>query len=372
MSKPRLLLISKNFPPTRGGIEKLCHELINGLSASYSCVVIGPTGGEDFVGAHVRYLGCPLRPLPLFFVFSLLQGVRLRAAGEKFEFVVGGSALVAPLARCFGFLFKAKKVLFVHGLDLLFASLLYQRFFVPSVRCFDLLISNSRETTKLAQKRIANSASVSTILPGVANERVEFSCSTSGQRPTLLFVGRLIPRKGVAEFVTNALPDIVKEIPEINFVIIGTEVKSRSSFQPSVLHRIKTAIDQYGLSNNVDILGEVSDETLSHNLQMANLFVFPAISLPGDMEGFGVVNIEAAAYGLPSIAFEQGGIPSAIKHNETGVLIDADDYVAFARACVSGIRNDFKSKAFTACQAWAEELSWESYVRRVDQTLKEL
>lgn len=378
----QLLVITKNFPPTRGGIEKLCFEYVQGYQKYGAVHVIGPSGGESLVGKHVIYHACPLKPLPLFFFTALIQILKLNK--ESISRVLGGSGLVAPLVIIASRLYRAKAALLLHGLDLVYANWPYQKLFAPFIRKVDLLVSNSSATFTCALEFLSGASypKIETVLPGVSviskcrvseqQDEVEVATLARQNRPTLLFVGRLIPRKGVAEFISYSLPLIVEAIPDVEFIVIGNEPGLHLSDNSSYSAKIRNSIVQSNLQENVRLLGDVSDATLVSAFIHADLFVFPIIRRSGDMEGFGIVNVEAAAYGLPSIAFSEGGVIDAVKDNETGYLIESGNYPGFAKSCIEGLHFNLKDKMRDRCLQWANERSWSRYTDELTRVIEEI
>ena len=91
---------------------------------------------------------------------------------------------------------------------------------------------------------------------------------------------------------------------------------------------IEVGVEQQGLGSHVVLMGGVEDAVLRGFLQRGDLFVLPVLEVPGDVEGFGIVFLEAALGGMPSVATRVGGIPEAIAHNESGILVEPGDWDA--------------------------------------------
>lgn len=125
----------------------------------------------------------------------------------------------------------------------------------------------------------------------------------------VLFVGNLIPRKGL-QYLIEAAKHVIKEISETKFVIVGDGPLKNSL--------ISYAQDQ-GVENRFSFLGDVSDEMLLKLYNGADLFVSPSIQ-----EGQGITLLEAQATAKPVIAFNVSAINEVVKHKETGLLIEPD------------------------------------------------
>jgi phosphatidylinositol alpha-1,6-mannosyltransferase len=102
---------------------------------------------------------------------------------------------------------------------------------------------------------------------------------------------------------------------------------------------VKAAIEKGDVSEKVFLLGETDDQTLSAAYFSANVLVFPLRDLPGNPEGFGMVALEAAAHGLPTVAFASGGVTDAVRVPESGDLVLAQDADAFSEAVVRRLQS---------------------------------
>src|SRR3990170_527830 len=127
-----------------------------------------------------------------------------------------------------------------------------------------------------------------------------------GNRQLVLFVGRLIPRKGL-NYLLEAAKRIVKEQRETLFVIVGNG---------PLRNRLVSDVENAGLAGNFAFLGDVSDEELPKIYRCADLFVLPSIQ-----EGQGIALLEAQASAKPVVAFNVGGVPEAVLDKETGLLV---------------------------------------------------
>jgi len=95
---------------------------------------------------------------------------------------------------------------------------------------------------------------------------------------------------------------------------------------------VERALDETHAREKVLLLGKVGEERLADLLRSTDVFVMPNIVVPNDVEGFGIVALEAAASGLPVVAADLQGIKDAIIHGENGVLVEPENAAAFADA----------------------------------------
>ena len=132
---------------------------------------------------------------------------------------------------------------------------------------------------------------------------------TIPREPVVLFVGRLVEKKG-CEYLIKAMAKVQAKNPEVELVVIGDGLL-RSSLE----HLAKSSLNKYRF------LGSQSPEVVRQWMNRAKVFCVPSVkAASGDCEGFGIVFAEAQAMGLPVVSFTSGGIPEAVAHNETGLL----------------------------------------------------
>jgi phosphatidylinositol alpha-1,6-mannosyltransferase len=119
---------------------------------------------------------------------------------------------------------------------------------------------------------------------------------------------------------------------------------------------VSTAED-LGLTASLRLLGGCSNEVLEDAYQGSDVHVFPVRDVPGDVEGFGMVAIEAASYGLPTVAFNVGGVADAVIDGVTGRLVDPDSYAAFAEEVLVWIRARAHAE-MDRCAIAARRFAW--------------
>ena len=304
----RISLISRNFPPLSGGMERLVHRLYLGLSKNHQVRLFGPAGCEEFVDAGAEVWSTSVSPTPWFLFASFCKGLIARITRGASDVVVGGSGLVGPVVVMLAKLSGAKSMLLLHGLDVIADSRIYQWLFVPFLRRADLAVCNSENTARLAMQHGVRRSRIVVVNPGVDTDVESVDRDAARQtlnvtnRKLLLSVGRLMPRKGLAEFIEHSFAGIVAKDPDWLLMIAGSEpAKALNRPSESVLAMIETAIANAGIEQHVELLGFTDDEQLARLYAAADVFVFPLIETKGDVEGFGMVAIEAAAHGTPTV-----------------------------------------------------------------------
>lgn len=135
--------------------------------------------------------------------------------------------------------------------------------------------------------------------------------------PTILFVGRLVPRKGV-KYLLFAVSELAKEFPEIKLIIIGSGGLRRG---------LVNMCHDLNIMRHVHFTEFLPEEQLPEAYQIADIFVLPSL-----YEGFGIPIVEAMASGTPVIATNVGGIPEILANSGAGIVIPPGDARALTKA----------------------------------------
>ena len=142
----------------------------------------------------------------------------------------------------------------------------------------------------------------------------------------ILTVGRLVERKG-QDMMLRAMPHILTEMPNAMYLIIGT-----GPMGPA----LKREVHNRRLERHVIFVGNVPHDKTAPYYAIADVFAMPSRALleKGDVEGFGLVFLEANAYGKPCIGGRSGGVPDAVLDGETGLLVNPWDPMDIAQATI--------------------------------------
>lgn len=185
--------------------------------------------------------------------------------------------------------------------------------------------------------------------PAAVRPHVEAKYRPHGER-ILLTVTRLYPYKGVDRML-EALPAITRAMPGVRYLVVG-EGPDRP--------RLEQLSSRLGLESQVHFLGRLSLSEIVELYNLADLFVLLSREEPPDVEGFGLVFLEAAACGLPSVAGRSGGIPDAIDHGKSGWLVDPCNTQEIAATIVDLFQSpDTLKRASEFCLSAAPQRSWE-------------
>lgn len=367
MNKQRILIITRNLPPLVGGMERLNWHMADELSKQAEVRVIGPKGSAALKPQNVQLSEAPLKPLPLFLLVSFCKAL-WQALRWKPDVILAGSGLTAPIVWLAGKLCRARTVAYLHGFDITVNDKLYQNLWTPTFKKLDRIIVNSTPTKQLAFAVGVPEKKISIVYPGVSlPEQAQSDAAIAAFRQQhglegkkiMLSVGRLTTRKGLKEFVEQALPAIVQQVPETILVIVGEAPKNSLGAGIQSREEIEQAAAQQGLTEHIKFLGVITDKTqLATAYEAADVHVFPVRHIPSDPEGFGMVAIEAAAHGLPTVAFATGGIVDAVAHGQSGYLVEKDDYTALARQTVAALNDPLDGKQV---QAFAQRFAWDRF-----------
>lgn len=309
-----VLFVTRKYPPMVGGMENLSYQLTTGFRSPKS----------------ILSLGRSQKHLVWFLPFATL---RTAAEARHHDVVHLGDALLGIVGLIPRLLGRPVAVT-VHGLDLTYRSRVYQWYLRRFLNA-SAYIAVSESTRAIAVSR--GLSPVHVIPNGVAEAFFELTrvpeadpqvFEKQAGKTVLLTVGRLVPRKGVAWFVRHVLP----ELPDALYVVVGSGPERDA---------IERAAREAAVADRVLILGKVSEHRLHNLLRASDIFVMPNVPVKGDVEGFGIVAVEAAAAGLPVVAARVDGIPDAVHDGENGVLVAPGD----ARAFVTALRALVESSA---------------------------
>lgn len=371
------LVITRNLPPLVGGMERLVWHIVDELRTDWDVHVIGPAGCRSHLPQEVSGSEVPIRPMYRYLLRTKLATLR-QALRQRPRLVFAGSGLTAPFAWLAARLVGARCVVYLHGLDVEARHPIYRLFWRPFFRRCDQVLVNSRFTRRLALDAGVAPKRIAILHPGVslpdlteaAQRRAEFrERHNLGEIPLMLYVGRITARKGLADFVRNDLPAIIERVPSAKLVVIGDEPAGALLRSTGERTRIDEALKASGLEHSVEFLGERAhdDPDLDAAYFAADVSIFPVQERPFDNEGFGMVALEAAAHGLPTVAFAVGGVTDAIADGSSGDIIKPKDALSFQQKVVERIEESPNAKATRVENArmFASNFVWPTFGRKL-------
>jgi phosphatidyl-myo-inositol dimannoside synthase len=254
----------------------------------------------------------------------------------------------------------------------------YQRLVPRVFRSLDAVFPISRATAEECRVRGATEEQLHVIPCGVdlarfretpdrLAARAEMDRKMPGASPLprdaflLLSVGRHVERKGFAWFVDRVMPRLPGNV---HFWLAG---------EGPATSAIRAAVQRHSLGDRVRLPGRVSDEDLARLYAAADMFVMPNLPVPGDIEGFGVVMLEAGASGLPVIGAGIEGILDVVREAENGHLVPSAEADAFI-AVISRYERDreaLDSLSRRAARFTRETFGWTAIADRFLHSLRE-
>lgn len=372
-----VLFVSHKYPPSTGGMEKQSYELITGMQKCAVVHKIVHTGSESYLQFFRRLND------------RILKAIHCHPNISIIHFNDG---LIAALSLWHSGYCHIKRVVTVHGLDVVFPLPLYQRFILKRFNRFDHIIAVSDATAQAIIARGVKKNKVSVVANGIDHDlSVSFpqeSWSKLLQKynlPTnkkiLVTLGRPVKRKGFSWFIREVLPSL----PEDTVLLMAGPFQEQPNEQERWLRRLpkswqhlamlflgypsdqvelRTLLRDNRFENRLKHLGKLPLEDLKILLSHAHAFLMPNIKIEGDMEGFGLVCLEASMCGTLVLASDIEGITDAIIHQKNGLQVAHENAEAWTNTIAEVLaseasyrerREDFR--AFTLAN-----FSWDKMV----------
>ncbi|WP_334134857.1 glycosyltransferase family 4 protein [Acinetobacter schindleri] len=367
MKKQRILLITRNLPPLVGGMERLNWHMADELSKYHQVTVIAPKGSKALKPANVDIIEVPLKPLFLFLWCAFFKGFVLTLKLQP-KVLLAGSGLTAPLVWLLAKLNHAKAIAYLHGLDITANQMVYRLLWRSRFKRLDRVIVNSSPTKALAMQAGVAAEKLDIVSPGVSipdtmqpQDSIHAFKQQHGLvgKKILLSVGRLTTRKGLKEFVENSLLDIVQSVPETVLVVVGEAPKNSLGASIQTIDSIQQSATLHNVAAHILFLGVIIDpQQLAIVYEAADIHVFPVRYIPDDPEGFGMVAVEAAAHGTPTVAFATGGVVDAVAEGVSGYLVEKNNYSQLSKQVITLLANPLPKENI---QDFARQFEWVSF-----------
>jgi phosphatidylinositol alpha-1,6-mannosyltransferase len=258
-----------------------------------------------------------------------------------------------------------------HGMEFTGSSGVRAGIFRRACNHASVLISVSRYTQALADQAGVTPAACE-VIPNGADDaffrRVDVPARWRDQRglaagPLLLTTGRVCERKG-QDVVVRAVARLSEAHPDLQYAAVGLAPGGER------LGRLAASL---GVASLIHVPGPVPKDDLPFWYSAADLFVLMSRpSADGDVEGYGIVVVEAALCGTPAVVSDHGGLPEAVAGGETGWVVPAEDDEALADRLADLLQNPGRVKAAgrTAMDRAKTSGAWRHRVARYDQVLR--
>nr|MDT0662160.1 glycosyltransferase family 4 protein [Micromonospora sp. DSM 115978] len=372
----RTLLVTNDFPPRPGGIQSFVHNLALRQPAD-SVVVYASTwrGAEKFDAEQpfevIREPTKVLLPTPAV----ARRAARLARSYDCDTVWFGAAAplglLAAGLRRRAG---VGRAVGLTHGHEAGWAALPAARTALRRIADGADVLTYLGEYTRVrlaravgdrtALRRLAPGVDVDTYHPDVDGAEVRARYGLA-DRPVVVCVSRLVPRKG-QDTLIRALPAVRRRVPGAALLIVGGGPYRA---------RLQRLARDVGVAPDVVFTGSVPTADLPAHYAAGDVYAMPCRTRNRglDVEGLGIVYLEASATGLPVVAGDSGGAPDAVREGQTGYVVNGRDPVGLADKLVPLLTDrDLARRLGAAGRAWVErDWRWETQARRLRALLDE-
>jgi phosphatidylinositol alpha-1,6-mannosyltransferase len=365
----RTLIVTNDFPPRQGGIQSFVHELARRQPPDSVVVYTSDHAGSAVFDAAqsfpvLRHPSGLMVPTP---------AVRRRAVETLRDFdcaaVWFGAAaplgLLAPALRAAG---AQRVVASTHGHEAGWAMLPGARQALRRIGdgCDVVTYLGNYFRSRLANV-VGDRAELVHLPPGVDSDT--FGPDVDGSavrarygltgRPVVVCVSRLVPRKG-QDTLIHALPLVRRAVRNVALLLVGAG---------RYRDELETLARSLGVADAVIFAGGVPHDELPGHYAAGDVFAMPCRTRRGgmDVEGLGIVFLEASASRLPVVVGDSGGAPDAVRHGETGYVVSGRDASAVADRLIELLRDDeLRAGMGTAGRAWVErEWRWDILAGRL-------
>lgn len=373
MEIPRTLVVTNDFPPKVGGIQRTLGSLCRTLPADRVFVLAPTFEGAD---AHDASVAFRVERVPRRFLWPTpaLED-RLRSVLERTgaEVVLFGDAfplaLLGPRLAARG----TPYVVLAHGFDYWLSTVPIAHAVMERMTSRASRVAGCSEfVSRRVRTGVPRDVPVSVLHPGADVERFRPDLPTEdlrrrhrlGDRPLIVCVSRLVPRKG-QDVLIRSMRAVQRRVPEAGLLLVG------SGPYEGRLRRLA----ERAPTRSVTFAGEVLEEDLPRYYAVGDVFAMPCRTRAAglEIEGWGNVFLEAAACGRPVVVGDSGGSREALVHGETGLLVDGTDEEAVAEALVTLLDDPgYARRLGKAGRAWVErEHTWPVVAERLAGWLRE-
>ena len=376
----RILLVTNDFPPRRGGIQSYLENLVTELvrTGAHSLTVYAPTwkGHEDY-DRHARQTGFEVVRHPTTLMLpqpAVARRMRALITAHDVDTVWFGAAaplaLLTPWARAAG---ANRVIASTHGHEVGWSMLPLARNALRRIGDeTDVVTFISQYTRGRFSRAFGPDAALERLAPGVDIDRFEPDSVARaqmrtryrlGNRPVVVCVSRLVPRKG-QDMLIRALPALRERIEGTALVIVG------GGPYRDELHRLAS---RFGVVEHVVFTDAVPSDELPAHHAMADVFAMPCRTRGHglDVEGLGIVYLEASATGIPVVAGNSGGAPESVRDGETGLVVDGGDVGAITAAVGDLLADPARAAAMGAAgRRWViDDWQWRAKAERLSALL---
>ena len=374
-----VLFVTNDFGPRAGGIETFIIGLIQRRPFGQTIVYTSfQENSAQFDADWLANYGVRvIRDRSKILLPTPRVALHLRGIIKKEGITTAAFGAAAPLGLLSASMKRAgvvRTVALTHGHEVWWAKVfpfnLLLRRIGSTVDVLTYLGEFTRKAISKALSARAQSAMVK-IAPGIDVEHFISTDASSlraslglADKKVIVSVGRLVHRKG-QDHLIEAMPEILKNVPRAHLLLVG-EGPYREHLQ-NLVHQLK-------LESSVTFIGRIQYQDLPMYICVGDIFAMPSRSrLMGlEVEGLGIVYLEASSCGLPVLAGDSGGAPDAVIQNETGLVVSGTDNKEIASAAVALLTNlEASQKMGTVGRQWiVDNWRWEIWSKAFEELLK--
>jgi phosphatidylinositol alpha-1,6-mannosyltransferase len=363
-----ILIVTQDFPPEEGGIQTYAYEITaRFLARGHTVRVVSPRHegeGPALPGLKDRVrLRCPGSSfLWLGLLTFLPRYLRENPSITRVLYAQWQGAAGAAFAPKSG----RKEFCLVHGRELLTSvfgplqPLLMRKAFAR----LDGAFPNSRAVLELTRSRARPACPLHLVHPGVDPQAFRPADASFlraryglGDAPVIVSLGRMVARKNLRRLL-EALPAVRRAVPGTRLLLGGTGPERDG---------LMAAARERGLGEAVLFPGRIADGEMAAHYSLADVFCLPSLASEKDVEGFGIVYLEAGACEVPVVGGRAGGVPDAVADGETGLLIDPLSREDLESALIALLSDRGRGKAMgrRARERILKDFTWESCADRL-------
>ena len=303
----KTLLITMDFYPSIGGISHYWEQFSQHMSPQEWVVLAPqlPVGVSEKTTLYTLYRRSFFSKLFFPRWIPLIVEIIRIVKKEKIRCIIVGQVVpVGSAVYVVSLLMGIPYVVSLHGMDLGMTARNRRKYFLARVilKKARLVIVNSSDTAQRAVSFGVGLQSIKILYPCADIPQDIPHIPDEKNYPVLLTVSRLVSRKGI-QYVIEALPRIIQVFPHCRYVVIGGG---------KMLRELKKDVLSHVLSDHVEFVGSTSKESKTAYYRECDIFVMTPFEDNGDVEGFGMVYLEANSFGKPVIGTKSGGIADAV------------------------------------------------------------
>ena len=365
---PRILLVTNDFGPRAGGIETFVIGLLERVGSKE---IIVYTSRQEGSGSYDREwskkYGIEVvrdRSKILLPSLRVIRNLRRLIRNKEIEVIWFGAAAPLGLAARWLRIGSVRRVVaLTHGHEVWWSKVLPFSLLMREIGKGIDYLGYLGNFTGSAIAKVVPQEKLVKIAPGIDINHFQPQ-AVARANPTIVSVGRLVHRKGQDRLV-EAMALIKEEVPDVQLLFVGEGPHRKE------LDRL---IKKHNLWGNIKFLGRISYQNLPKYLAMGHVFAMPSRSrLFGlEVEGLGIVYLEASSCGLPVIGGSSGGAPDAVIHGETGYVVDGENVEEIAARCIELLKDEsLRNRMGQRGREWVKaEWSWEIWSDKFNELLR--